>query len=68
MNKKKVFTFPEKLEIIKQGLIDQQDVLLKAAELYADAIENNGLIHVYANGHSKISAEENVIRDRKSVV
>jgi uncharacterized phosphosugar-binding protein len=55
-------TFPEKLDIIKKGLYAQQDLLKKVSKIYADAIEDGGLIHVYANGHSKMSVEETVIR------
>jgi uncharacterized phosphosugar-binding protein len=56
------FTFPEKLDLIKKGLYAQQELLKKVSNIYADAIMDGGFIHVYANGHSKISIEETVIR------
>ncbi|NES73357.1 MAG: SIS domain-containing protein [Okeania sp. SIO2D1] len=32
------------------------------ASIYADALEHGGLVHVYANGHSRLAVEEMVIR------
>jgi len=56
------FSFPDKLDLIKNGLIKQQELLQKVASIYADAIESGGLIYIYANGHSRISVEEATIR------
>jgi len=55
-------TFPQQLETIKNGLLNQTELLQKVSELYADAIMDGGVIYVYANGHSRISVEEVSIR------
>ncbi len=55
-------TFPEQLGKIKNGLLNQTELLQQVSELYADAIMDEGLIYVYANGHSRISVEEVSIR------
>jgi uncharacterized phosphosugar-binding protein len=55
-------TFPSQLEGVKNAVIEQTELLKKVASVYADAIESGGLIHVYANGHSRIAVEEMVIR------
>ena len=57
-----MLTFPNQLDRIRDGVLAQADTLQKVASHYADAIQNNGLIHVYANGHSRISVEEMVVR------
>lgn len=63
MNEKVIeLSFPEKLDIIKNGLIAQKDLLQKVSELYADAIIDGGVVYIYANGHSRISVEESCIR------
>ncbi len=59
MNK---LTFPYQLDRIQQAVLDQADILQKVAQVYADAIASGGLVHVYANGHSRVSVEELVIR------
>lgn len=56
------FTFPYQLDVIKQSVFGQIDLLKKVAGIYADAIGSGGMIHVYANGHSRVSVEEMVIR------
>ena len=56
------FAFPDQLDLIKEGLKKQKDLLCQVASVYADAIEGGGLVHIYANGHSRQSVEETVIR------
>ena len=55
-------TFPNYLDVIKEGVLAQHDLLVTAAEYYADAIQAGGLVHVYANGHSRTALEETVVR------
>jgi len=55
-------TFPGQLDHIKASVLKQEALLKKVAGLYADAIASGGMIHVYANGHSRLSVEEMVIR------
>ncbi len=55
-------TFPLQLDRIRDGVLAQEDTLQQVASHYADAIQNDGLIHVYANGHSRVSVEEMVVR------
>ncbi len=55
-------TFPGQLDKIKAGLLAQEHLLKEVAGLYANAIESGGLVHLYANGHSRQSVEETVIR------
>ncbi|MBS0027693.1 SIS domain-containing protein [Chitinophaga sp. 22321] len=55
-------TFPYQLETIQQKIFQQEEILKQVAGLYADAIEHGGLIHVYANGHSRVTVEELCIR------
>lgn len=55
-------TFPEQLDHVKAAVLRQADRLKHIAGLYADAIQSGGLIHVYANGHSRLAVEEMVIR------
>lgn len=38
--------------------LENDDTLDKVAELYAEAIANDGLVHLYANGHSAITVYE----------
>jgi uncharacterized phosphosugar-binding protein len=55
-------TFPEQLDRVKTGVLAQVETLQAVAAVYADALERGGLVHVYANGHSRIAVEEMVIR------
>ncbi|MEI6195875.1 MAG: sugar isomerase domain-containing protein [Verrucomicrobiota bacterium] len=57
-----MLSFPNQLNRIRDGVLAQEATLQKVAAHYADAIQNDGLIHVYANGHSRISVEEMVVR------
>jgi len=62
VNSELVLTFPNQLNHIRDGVLAQAPTLRKVAAHYADAIQNSGLIHVYANGHSRVSVEEMVVR------
>jgi uncharacterized phosphosugar-binding protein len=55
-------TFPYRLDEIKKVMLAQEPLLKKVASLYADALVDGGLVHVYANGHSRIAVEEMCIR------
>ena len=55
-------TFPHHLDRIKEGVLAQKETLQKVAAAFADAIEDGGLVHVYANGHSRVAVEEWVVR------
>lgn len=55
-------TFPNQLARVAQVMHDQEPMLRQVAALYADAIQAGGLIHVYANGHSRMATEEMVVR------
>src|SRR5690606_6223769 len=55
-------TFPNQLDVVKSAVVNQTTLLKEVASVYADAIAAGGLIHVYANGHSRVSVEEMVIR------
>lgn len=56
------FTFPNQLDLVKSSVLKQVNLLKEVAAVYADAISSGGLVHVYANGHSRVSVEEMVIR------
>lgn len=58
----RTLTFPQGLERIRAGVMAQAGALAETAEAFADAIEHGGLVHVYANGHSRIAAEEAIVR------
>lgn len=55
-------TFPDQLDRVRETLRAQADALQRGAELAADAIGAGGLVHVYANGHSRLAVEELCIR------
>lgn len=55
-------TFPAQLDRVKTGVMAQAATLDKVASIYADALEHGGLVHVYANGHSRVTVEEMVVR------
>ena len=54
--------FPAQLDHLKAGVLAQTEKLAKAASIYADALQHGGLVHVYANGHSRVTVEEMVVR------
>lgn len=55
-------TFPYQLDRVRDAILAQQGRLEEVARLYADAIQSGGLVHVYANGHSRIAVEEMIVR------
>jgi uncharacterized phosphosugar-binding protein len=55
-------TFPQQLSRVHDALIAQTDTLRTVAGLFADAIGAGGLVHVYANGHSRVTVEELCVR------
>lgn len=55
-------TFPLQLDIVKNTILKQGSLLKEVAKIYADALGSGGIVHVYANGHSRIAVEELVIR------
>ena len=55
-------TFPHQLDRIKASALAQEKLLAEVAELFADTLASGGLVHVYANGHSRVTVEELVIR------
>lgn len=57
-----MLTFPDQLERIQKGLRAQESTLTAVAEHFAEAIADGGLVHVYANGHSKMATAEMVVR------
>lgn len=54
--------FPDQLDRVRDTMRAQADTLHAVAALFADAIAAGGLVHVYANGHSRIAVEELCIR------
>jgi uncharacterized phosphosugar-binding protein len=57
MDESVLLTFPNQLDRIRDGVLAQAEMLRQVARHYADAIQNDGLIHIYANGHSRIAVE-----------
>lgn len=55
-------TFPTHLDRIRDGVLAQQHKLREIAAIFADALQAGGCVHVYANGHSRITVEELCIR------
>ena len=55
-------TFPDGLDHIREAVHAQADRLRRTATIFADAIAAGGVVHVYANGHSRIAVEELCIR------
>jgi uncharacterized phosphosugar-binding protein len=56
------FAFPDQLNRVRDTLRAQEPELRAVASLFADALASGGLVHVYANGHSRIAVEELCIR------
>lgn len=57
-----LLAFPDQLDRVRHTLRAQTDTLQAVAAVYADAIAAGGLVHVYANGHSRLLVEEMCIR------
>lgn len=55
-------TFPSQLDHVQSGVLAQAETLQKVASIYAGALQHGGLVHVYANGHSRLTVEEMVVR------
>lgn len=55
-------TFPAQLNRVRDGLLAQASVLRAVAETFADAIGAGGVVHIYANGHSRVTVEELCVR------
>lgn len=55
-------TFPEQLDVVKNNLIRQTALLKEVAKVYADALGSGGMVHIYANGHSRVTVEETAVR------
>lgn len=55
-------TFPFQLDVVKETILKQESLLKDVAKVYADAFASGGMVHVYANGHSRIAVEEMCIR------
>jgi uncharacterized phosphosugar-binding protein len=55
-------TFPHQLNHIRDGVVAQEETLLKVASCFAQSIAQDRLVHVYANGHSRVAVEEMCVR------
>jgi uncharacterized phosphosugar-binding protein len=55
-------SFPQQLNRIRDAVLAQENTLREVAACYADAFASGGVVHVYANGHSRMTVEEMVIR------
>jgi uncharacterized phosphosugar-binding protein len=62
MEPKMELTFPHQLDRIRDGVLAQEATLSDVAKDFADAIASGGLVHIYANGHSRIAVEELCVR------
>lgn len=56
------FLFPAQLARVQNTLLAQAATLHTVARLFADAIAAGGLVHAYANGHSRLAVEELCVR------
>lgn len=50
--------FLQQARSLIDGIEKQKEALNRAADLYANAIANDGLVHLYGNGHSAIGVYE----------
>ena len=55
-------TFPLQLDRVRDCVLAQAEKLRAVAELFAAAIASGGVVHVYANGHSRMALEELCVR------
>ena len=55
-------TFPAQLDRVRDRLVAQTEALRAVAQIYADTLQAGGLVHVYANGHSRVAVEEMCVR------
>ena len=56
------FIFPAQLDRVRASLETQAPELRAVAACFANAIAAGGLVHVYANGHSRLAVEELCVR------
>jgi len=59
---KPTLAFPYQLDHIRDCILAQRDTLEEVARIFAGAIGTGGLVHIYANGHSRIAVEELCVR------
>lgn len=55
-------TFPNQLNTIRDNAFAQQAKLEAVAALFAESLTAGGVVHIYANGHSRVTVEELVVR------
>lgn len=55
-------TFPNQLNRIRDGVLAQENTLQEVAKCFSDVIADGGVVHVYANGHSRVTVEELCVR------
>jgi uncharacterized phosphosugar-binding protein len=55
-------TFPNQLNQIRDGVLAQEKNLTEVAGCFAESIAHGGVVHVYANGHSRVTVEELCVR------
>lgn len=55
-------TFPHQLDRIRDSVLAQEQTLEEVSRIFADVIGAGGLVHIYANGHSRIAVEELCVR------
>src|ERR1700744_4349883 len=55
-------TFPNQLNQVRDGVLAQENVVVDVARCFADSLARGGLVHVYANGHSRVTVEEMCVR------
>lgn len=55
-------SFPHQLDRIRDGILAQRETLEAVANIFADVLAGGGLVHIYANGHSRIAVEELCVR------
>jgi uncharacterized phosphosugar-binding protein len=60
--KQLALTFPRQLDKVRDGVQSQEEKLTQVASCFAKAIARGGMVHVYANGHSRVTVEELCVR------
>lgn len=55
-------TFPFQLNRVRDCVLTQEEKLRDVSERFADALAAGGVVHVYANGHSRMALEEMCVR------
>jgi uncharacterized phosphosugar-binding protein len=55
-------TFPAQLALIAANAEKQRKTLEEVAVRFADSLGAGNLVHIYANGHSRVTVEELVVR------